>query len=280
MASTNARGGNRKAVGRLNKFVCQQPPADGILPFVHITRAYRFDQILDENQLRPSYCDFFKKKLTYLFYGRPAYRAKDGNNARLEFEWPIILVFDPHKLGALDRVYPFDTGAFELKVYQDFFDKDSQISDFELTPSLDVIRSFVGTFYLNHGEYYQGRSRRNVDIPPRQFEAQGILEMSRIPGVQGTRSRAGIRDERSSALEAQTRHSIKLSNALLALIIPEPYLDDNDVKNALERWNVAKIKTYQTLHNMGGEVWVGQIYQLVSELYEELGFLPSSKARK
>src|SRR6266705_1300157 len=110
----------RKAYGRLNRFIARQVPVDGLLPLVHITRAYAFDYIVDGDTLEPSACEVFKEKILYLFYGRPAYRAKEGNNARLEFEWPIVFVFNPEKISEIKRIFPFDTGAFAQQLYAEF----------------------------------------------------------------------------------------------------------------------------------------------------------------
>lgn len=263
----------RKASGRLNNFIAQQAPAPGRLPFTHITRAYRFDDILTGDVLEPSRCDIFKENLIYLFYGRPAYRAKDGNNARLEFEWPIVFIFDPTKISDIKRVFPFDTGAFAQRIYSEFFDPHSEIMDFSLDPNLETLAKTVGAFYQSHEEYYLGETRKNVDIPHRQFEAQGIHELARLPGVQGVKSNSRPRDERSSAIELQVGEAITLKDALLAVVLPEPYLGDKEIQNALSRWGVTEIHSYQTLHNLGGEAWVGQIYALVHQLYRRLGFL-------
>jgi hypothetical protein len=265
--STAPRKG-RRAEGRLNKFVQPNPPAAGKLPFVHMTRAYAFDEMLDENALQPTHCEVFDESLIYLFYGRPAYRAKDGRNARLEFEWPIVFVFDPDKIPQLKRVFPFDTGAFKLKLYEEFFDKRAKIEDFEIETSLEGIRKLVGTFYLDHKEYF-----KNVPLGRRQFEAQGIYEMSRLPGVQGGRSTHGTRDERSSAIEVQVSEPINFVGSLLAVVLPEPYLDDPEIRDALARWHVTAIETYSTLHNLSSDAWVGQIYHIVRKLYERLGYL-------
>ena len=263
----------RNASGRLKKFIAQQAPADGRLPFVHITRAYRFDDIVDGDLLEPSRCEVFKQALVYLFYGRPAYRAKDGNNARLEFEWPIVFVFDPSKISNIERIFPFDSGAFAEKMYQEFFDPHSEIMDFVLENTLETPAKVVATYYQDHSEYYRGETRKNVNIPLRQFEAQGIHELARLPGVQGAQSQSRARDERSSAIEIQISAPISLKDALLAIVLPEQYLGDKDIQKALARWNVSEILTYPTLHNMGGEAWVGQIYALVQQLYKRLRFL-------
>jgi hypothetical protein len=263
----------RRASGRLNQFIGSHAAATGILPLVHITRAYGFDTILDGDALEPSECDVFKEKLIYLFYGRPAYRAKDGNNARLEFEWPIVFVFDPEKVPDLRRIFPFDTGAFALRLYSEFFDKKSELMDFSLDPTLESAKKLVSAFYQDNEEYYRGETRKNVDIPLRQFEAQGVHELARLPGVQGAITQYRTRDERSSAIEVQVSRTISLKHALIALVLPEPYLDDKEIQEALTRWNVNEVHTYATLHNLSGEAWVGEIYAIIHRLYKRLGYL-------
>jgi hypothetical protein len=262
----------RSAEGRLDNFIRQQTPVVPPLPLVHTTRAYALDEIVGGNTLDPRECDVFKEQLTYLFYGRPAYRAKEGNNARLEFEWPIVFIFDPKKIPAIHRLFPFDTGAFALEFYRDFFSKESRIEDFQLDPSLDTATKLVGALYLNNEEYYLGETRKNVDIPHRQFEIQGIYELARLPGLQGARSMWQTRDERSSAIEIQIGQPLSLAETLVAVILPKPYMEDPEIKDALARWQVREIETYGTIHNVGGEAWVGQIYAIVQRLYERLGY--------
>jgi hypothetical protein len=60
---------------------------------------------------------------------------------------------------------------------------------------------------------------------------------------------------------------------LIAVVLPQPYLDDREIANALQRWGVTEVHTYQTLHNMSGEVWVGAIYSTIYNLYKRLGYL-------
>lgn len=90
--------------------------------------------MLGDKGLEPANCPVFREKIIYLFYGCPAYRAQHGNNARLKFEWPIILIFNPNKIEPIHRVFPFDTGAFEKKLYKEFFDEKSELLDFSVDP--------------------------------------------------------------------------------------------------------------------------------------------------
>ncbi|MET3910703.1 hypothetical protein ABID59_005062 [Bradyrhizobium sp. S3.3.6] len=263
----------RLAYGRFNEFIQAQEPAVGTLPLIHISRGYVFDAIVRGDFLTPQLCEIFQKKLTYTFYGRPAYRAKDGNNARMEFEWPIIFVLDPTKVGSLYRIFPFDTGAYALGLYKPFFDPRSDILDFALAPSIESARKLVGTCYLSHEEYYCGYSRKNIEIPIRQFEIQGVAELSRLPGVQNGALGTRVRDERSSAIEVQINKPISLKESLLAIVLPAPYMGDPLTQAALARWGVTEVHDYSTLHNMGGEAWIGQVYQIVDQVLKRLGFL-------
>jgi hypothetical protein len=161
-----------------------------------------------------------------------------------------------------------------MNLYRQFFDERSQVDDFLIGSSFDSVRKLVGTYYRDNDEYYAGYSHKNVELPNRQFEAEGVLELSRLPGVQGAQSFAATRDERSSAIEIQVNYPIRFLDALSAIVLPLPYLDDPDIKNSLARWGGPPIiRTYRTLHNMSGEAWVGQIYRIVQEIYEELGYL-------
>lgn len=161
----------------------------------------------------------------------------------------------------------------QLGLYKEFFDSRATLSDFQLDPSLVSAQRIVSAFYQNNDEYYAGGSRKNVNMGTRQFEAQGVCELSRLPGVQGKITVAGIRDERSSAVEVQVNRPISFVSTLAAVIIPEPYMGDVEIQKSLARWKVKHVETYMTLHNTSGEVWVGQIYEIVRNLYKRLGYL-------
>lgn len=270
--STQMKPRRRPAVGRLRLFIDGNPPDPDLLPAIHITRAYSFDEMIEGDYLTPARCHVFKEDLVYFFYGRPAYRAKDGVNARLEFEWPIVFLVDPKKVEPIRRLFPFDTGAFAAGLYKGFFDSRSELDDFSLTPTLETAQRLVAAFYNNSQEYLTGDSKKNVDIPRRHFEAQGIHELARQPGFAS--STTGIRrDERSSAIEIQISHELCLLDSLLGVIMPTPYMDDPDIRQALERWKPRKLETYPTLHNQGSEAWAGQIYVLVERMLRDLSVM-------
>lgn len=268
MGRTSKKTKKRAADGRFKAFVQSQEPTEGTLPLTHITRAYDFEEILEEEALQPETCVEFKEKLIYLFYGRPAYRAKQGCNGRLQYEWPIVFVFRPERIETIKRVFPFDSGAFKRQLYAEFFPKNSKINDFEVPPSLESARKLVRIFFSSNHGYFYGEVKTNLDLH-RQYEAQGVAEMAMLPGGEG-------RDERSSAIEIQTNKPITLKDALLAILLPQMFFDDPEIKDAVARWNVEHIEPYTVIHNMGKDGVVGGFYTRVEDLYRRLGFLHSN----
>ncbi len=262
----------RSADGRFQKFLASFRGEPPFLPLVHTTTAYKFADIYPSDELRPTSCPVFNEPLLYFFYGRPAYRARDTANSDIEFNWPIIFVISHEALPSIKRVFPFDTGAFDIGIYKEFFHKDSLIQDFQLPGRIESACAVVRAFYGNNREYFRGQSTKNVEIPLMEFEASGIQQLSRLAGVQIDPS-TKRRDERSSAIELQTSDPISLLNNISAIILPQQYFQKQEIRDALARWQPKLLEHYDTLHNQSGDAWVGQIYAIVRGVYEKLGYL-------
>lgn len=265
-----------KASGRFLKFIDGQEEKEDVLPLTHTTSAYSFSELCGGESIDPSVCKYFKEELIYLFYGRPAYRTEKAEFTDLEFNWPIVFIFDPKKITKIKRIYPFDTGAFHLGLYSRFFSKLSVVDNFQLPGSLSYAAKVAGTFYTNNKEYIYGRSKKNIDIPHFNFEAQGMQKLSQEPSYSSRVSEDGVtRDERSSSIEVQISTSIDIKEATLDIIIPQRYLEMPEVIEALTRWGLAKenVHYYETMafHEQGG--WLPQIYNTVVAVYKKHGFI-------
>lgn len=256
---------------RLKLFLGDGPVSASPLPLAHTTNAYNFRDICGGDKLTPSHCKFANEKILYLFYGRPAYRTHETPISSVEFSWPIVFIFDPTRIGKIRAIYPFDTGAFFLKLYSEFFDERSSVEDFKMPGDLGEASRLVDFFYGDNRSYFTGNAARNVEIPHFEFEAGGVHNLSRLPGA-GSRA-TGARDDRSSAFEVRVSDSIEFRGSIRGIVLPQPYLQNKLVLSALERWDVPIKKYYEIFDNVSGEVWVGQIYALVRDIYKELGFL-------
>lgn len=265
-----------KATGRFQRFIDNANSKLKNLPLTHTTSAFSFADMCEEDNINPKKCKYFNEDLIYLFYGRPAYRTEKSEFSDLEFNWPIIFIFSPDAIKGITSVYPFDTGAFHINLYNRFFSKHSEIDHFKLPGSLDYAAKVAGTFYANEKEYLYGKSRKNIDISSFQFEAQGVQKLSQEPALSVRISDDSLtRDERSSAIEIQVNQAIDIKSSTLEIIMPQRYLELPEVVEALERWELAEenIHYYETMpfHEQAG--WLPQIYKIVADVYEKRGFI-------
>lgn len=264
----------RRAIGpnrRFSRYVKKHyDPALPILPVLHATTAYRFAEMMPTDEIVPYYCQNFKSDIVYLFYGRPAYKSPDGVNSDLEFNWPVVFVFDPMKVPKILKVFPFDTGAFANGLYREFFHKDSKLADFQLMGDICNAATLANIFYSNPERYLAGHSDRNLDIGPMEFEMQGLQSLNRVPS-HFEREGETRRDERSTTIELQVGEKIRLKDGLLCLILPQKYMSLPEVVASANRWNPLYLKFYEPIHNLTRDSISGEIYRIVREVYRDMG---------
>lgn len=262
---------------RFRSFLEKSQTNGDLLPLVHTTSAYSFMDIAEGEFIKTKRCRHFDEELIYLFYGRPSYRTQNSINSSMGFNYPFVFIFKPEAISNIRAVYPFDTGAFFLKLYEKFFDKSSQSGDFELEPTMKSAEKVVSSFYSSNSNYMQGPSRKNVDIPITNFEARGVHELSRMPPFLSSEEEAIARDERSSSVEIQIGDPIDIREAILGIIVPSPFMNEDEVLEALRRWEVSTIRSYEIFDFHSPGSWIPQIYGEVVKMYTEFGFLDSDK---
>src|ERR1017187_6871464 len=105
----------------LNAYVLGRSPYEPILPFVHMTDVFVLSRIAATEQLEPTECPVFKEPLLYLFCGRPSYRPNSKDlPSSLGSMAPVCFVLRPEALASVARVFPFDSGAFQAGLFNDF----------------------------------------------------------------------------------------------------------------------------------------------------------------
>lgn len=266
----------RRAEGRFQRFLDEAPDSGHRFPLLHTTDLYNFMDLCSGESIDPGYCRHFKDNLTYLFYGRPAYRTKKSEFTDLAFNWPVVFIIDPDKIEEILRVYPFDTGAYFIGLYDRYFASSSRRQDFELPGSLEYASKLVSTFYADTLEYLYGRSKKNVNIPLDNFEAQGVSALAREPShTQKELGDSNTRDERSSAIEVQIKQRIVLKRAATGIILPEDCLTLEPIVEALERWNFGDgaIHSYRVNGYHGADSLLGKLYAIVEGIYRERGYI-------
>jgi hypothetical protein len=131
----------------LAQFVESQPLQYSEMPCVHTTDGYAFRAILESQELTPQPCPLYLEDLTYLFYGKPAYRANMLTPPnRLRAYLPVCLIFSTDVISTCKRVLPFDTGAFAKGLFKKHMHERMDKTDFQLTPTLESARRLIATF--------------------------------------------------------------------------------------------------------------------------------------
>lgn len=261
----------RSADNRFSEFLLNASDNIQDLPLIHISDGYHLLDILKPGVIRATPCKVFDRDILYMFYGKPAYRTKHNGNSFLSCHLPCAFIFKTEKLSEkIKSVFPFDTGAFHNNFYKNFFHPNSVISDFSLPPSIESARKVINSFYCSNYEYYCGSSRKNVDIPPMNFEAEGYHELSRVPSNPETASKFSP-DERASAIEIHFHDDVTLAECLLGCVLPNSFLDHELVKSKLDELKPETIKTYSSIHKHTAEAISGKIYEIVEDIYRNKG---------
>src|SRR5205807_1545800 len=115
--------------GRVRDFIAAFDSTGPRMPLTHVAPMFAFRGIVTGNHLVPEKCDHYGEDLTYLFYGRPAYRVKQETSHLLPWSVPVLFVLDSEKTYRIRRVIPFDSGAFMSGRYGSIFAQRSKVSE-------------------------------------------------------------------------------------------------------------------------------------------------------
>jgi hypothetical protein len=239
-----------ESTNRIRAEIADADAQFGLLPLVHCSDAYRFMALIRDAKISPHQCDVFNEKLVYTFVGRPAYRTRQQSNPNLNYDLPIAIIISNNIENVPIRIFPFDTGAFDI---------GCEMSD---------ASKYISHFYRSNAEYYTGSTRKNVDIPFEQFELAGLYELARNPADPAIGGSAPP-DERSSSVEVQFDSVIDLSTTeVLGIVVPQVMMDQADVRDLIKSIGPKYLKSYSVINRHGSAEISGAIYELVKQIYE------------
>ena len=238
------------------------------LPAVHSTEAYFIKKFMASGRIQPSPCDFFPgEKLSYFFVGRPAFKRL----ADLESEyWELSICFIvDYRAIKRKRVFPFDTGAFKAGRYPNFITM-MDLNDFAVERDSEAVEKIIGTFFGTNKSYYLLKSRGSADFESR-FDVGVLDEEVKALHKLITLKHSAL-DDRRFAIELQTEHDVALvKEQVLAIVLPESYLENSRVVQFIERDLNAKILTYPVFPlNKNYYYWT--IYERVDHFFKQAGF--------
>ncbi|MEZ0604930.1 hypothetical protein ACAX43_22605 [Paraburkholderia sp. IW21] len=208
----------------LNDWVKQFPPQGKSLRWVHTTNALALRTILKSGVLSPQQCPVFKAPLTYMFYGRPAYRFKGHVYMQQSFASPVVLVFKEEVLALSSRLFPFDTGAFDGGRYKKWLDEQMKLDSFEYPTNNDMQGRHVTAFYGENSNYWHGDGIEIKGIAG-EFEVEVVKSM-----IQAAPSE-GDADDRRLSIELIIKDEIPMtSDYVEAMLIPTTLADADFVR--------------------------------------------------
>jgi hypothetical protein len=159
-------------------------------------------------------CDVFHEPLTYLFYGRPAYRANESQQVRLSARAPVIIIFNNAIEHDGTRLFPFDSGAFKTK-YEPWRHHEMELSGFHMPCGESAAERHVSAFFGSRKRYLAMEPTRPVRPYAGEFEVEAVTEMLNDNSSEPA-------DDRRLAIELQLKRSLNLTSLdTAAIVIPE-----------------------------------------------------------
>jgi hypothetical protein len=199
----------------LSTWMEQITPCPSDLAWCHSTDVFALQQIIRRGELRAMEpCDVFGERLSYFFYGRPAYKRTCAASIRTTARAPVVIMMSSDILASRKRVFPFDTGAFDQGKYSAWLHESMELRDFDLTRLVDSPRRYVPSFYASNWDYLRLKPRLPTVPYSDYYQVEALVSM--INDTDGSRA-----DDRRLAIELQIEKPIAFAwPQVRALILP------------------------------------------------------------
>jgi hypothetical protein len=193
------------------------------LPLTHTAKAYYAETIIKSNEVSPQKCEVFNEALSYFFYGRPAYRVSSDKVVQYEASCPYCLIFSPELLKRAKKIFPFDTGAYDARMYKHVLIDEMDLADFSLERQGKRIAKLINATFNDRIEYFDG-NRSAISNPDEAAEAwemaaRAYLKLIQSPG----RNEPG---DRICSVEVIFSDPVPLTNNLRAVVVPHTHWKD------------------------------------------------------
>jgi hypothetical protein len=222
-------------------------------------------------------CKYFGEKLLYFFFGRPAYRLRDGNDKSDQItRSPFVFVLNPDYV-VPKYVFPFDSGAALSGKYSGE-DPTLTLLDYELDASVDGARRHLNWAFDSVDDYLNGRLKADIlsDVDEFESSVRGYVTIAH----QATKSinYVDLYDDRAASIELSTAKNIDIKKAVDLAIIPKQYLEgsigkqNTEILNALENNEIDTLmydwQSYRDPTDIRDE-----INSIVRKYYKSLGLV-------
>jgi hypothetical protein len=209
-----------------------------LMHLTHVTKGLLANDIIEDgqigsqdDQLDPIYC----------FYGKPAYRVSGDGVIKTASACPFCFVFRPDIIKESERIYAFDSGAFEKRMYKHILLDEMNVDDFSLENDVTRPNKLIKKTFGTKSAYFEGDTS-NVDLDRAKewhFLPRAYLQLIKSPGRNEP-------DDRVCSIEVLFKKPIVLQGNLLAVVVPHTLWDTNERTPWLSSLasNAVKIQPY------------------------------------
>lgn len=244
------------------------------LPLVQTVSAYRLiKSIRQGDAINAVECDVFTgERLNYFFVGRPAYKVENSDAQAANWELPCCFIFEYGAIGGIKRIFPFDSGAHHGKRYPNYISMMDML-EFEVGKVPDAPARIIGAYFGTAKAYFSLKPK-GEDGFTAEFDLGALdAEIMAVHRLASDIRDANQFDDRRLTIEVQSDEHVDLTvTKPLALILPSIYLDNTEVREAIEtRWGAEAI-TY-SINPLSLKSYYSTIYQKVLDFYQSRGLL-------
>jgi len=187
--------------------------------------------------------------------------AKDTKAVSLPFFFPVSIMLKHDSVPNPKRIAPFDTGAFNSKMFSEHMHPEMRCEDFLLEPTIDMPKRLVSQFYGSNKAYFFGKPL-TLEIPPAEFEAWSYHSLIH------SEMKADY-DDRNSSVEIQSEINLVLdANTLLLVVMPTVFLEVPEFRERILRDWDAQVRTYP-IHRGNPNEYTLLIYHEIQSYLEE-----------
>lgn len=270
-----------------SSFLSGHAPCPPPLPLVHSTDFAGFREILRSGKLAPAQCKVFHEDLLYFFYGRPAYRVSTDVVGGLQDAYmPICIIMEPEIAISVSRIFPFDSGAFQSKLFKRFIPTKFSIDNYQLGTQLDLPQQVVSAFFGNNDKYMSGKVQM-AQVPPLELEVSHYYKLISDTSVSFD-DEEPFPDDRRYSIEVQSTDEVPLrefsvnkkkrlsrkknnlpplivGHKVRAVIVPRDFVRDPSIRGMVTNTWKARLLPYNWANHQNPMMVHGAVWQVATE---------------
>ena len=239
------------------------------LGLTHLTSSYALRDILDSGYIRAmDVCPFLGQRLTYTFYGRPAFRgSKAFEPTDLASMFPSVLILDPMLAPKPTYVFGFDSGAFVDGKMDQFLHPYMPLNDFSIGADATSAAALVHSIFQTADNYFRNMPQQRPLFSASNFEAECYFKV-----VFGYGHGPERLDERATTPELLFETPIALRPCVRAAVLPDTLACDPNIGGRLRSAGVDVYEYAWTNCSRPGESH-GTINAMVKGIHGDYGWL-------